>query len=93
MALLFQPPVREVLREPTRGAFRRKILDAGAIDDGDSELGLDRVQGAADNIGMHLGGNVERLEAPLISSRVASTRMAFERNRESRPHTVRKRFR
>ena len=65
VTLIFQPPVSEVLREPARGAFRRKILNAGAIDDGDAELGLDRVQGAADSIGMHLGGNVERLEASL----------------------------
>ena len=50
VALLFQPPVCEVLREPTRGAFRRKILNAGAIDDGDAELRLDRIQGAADSI-------------------------------------------
>jgi hypothetical protein len=62
--LIFQPPVSEVLREPTRGALRRKILNAGAlIDNGDAELGLDRVQDAADSIGMYLGGNVERLEA------------------------------
>jgi len=40
-------------------------MDAGAIDDRDTELGLDRVQDAADSIGMYLGGNVERLEAPL----------------------------
>jgi hypothetical protein len=65
VALIFQPPVCEVLREPTCGAFRRKILDAGAIDDVDTELGLDRVQDAADSIGMDLGGNVERLETSL----------------------------
>jgi hypothetical protein len=65
VTLIFQPPVSEVLREPARGAFRRKILNAGAIDDGDTELGLDRVQGAADSIGMYVGGNVERFEAPL----------------------------
>jgi hypothetical protein len=40
------------------------LLDAGAIDDGDAELGLDHIQGAADSIGMYLGGNVEQLEAP-----------------------------
>jgi hypothetical protein len=67
VALLFQPPVCEVLREPTRGSFRRKILDAGAIDDGDAEVRLDCVQDAADSI---------RMETPhsLVHHRVHFTR-------------------
>ncbi len=35
------------------------------VDDGNAEFRLDCVQGAADGIGMDLGGNVERLEAAL----------------------------
>ena len=63
MALLLEPPVSEVLREPARGALGRKILGRGRVDDGDAELGLDRVQQATYGIGMHLGRDVEHVEA------------------------------
>jgi hypothetical protein len=59
--------------KPTGGPLRGQISYCGGIDDGDAELGLDGVQGAANGVWMNVRGNVKALNAARMSSKVAST--------------------
>ena len=58
MAVLLKPPIGEVFGEPARSAFGRKIPVDGRVDDGDAELGLDRVESSTDGVGVDAGGQV-----------------------------------
>jgi len=62
-AVLFQPPVGEVFGQPTRGSLRCEIPVGGRADDGDTELGFDGVQRAADGVGVNPKRIVHALEA------------------------------
>jgi hypothetical protein len=54
-----------MFREPARGALCRQILYGRRVNERDAELRFDRVQSAADGIGMDCRGYRERLESPL----------------------------
>lgn len=59
-AVLFEPPVGEVLGQPTRGSLRGEIPVRGRVEDGDAELGFDGVEDSADGLGVYAIGSSTR---------------------------------